>query len=130
MLVGGSFHMLPSAQGSTGTAAVCIMLPFGALGALCLRACLLLRPAAPLRCFANSAEGRELCADLVERAASPLLGSFLPRLALSPVAMYCAVSGWTQLLGRENSVWNWALLCYCGALLLGWLLAGWNDTIT
>ena len=53
MLVGGSFHMLPSAQGSTGTAAVCIMLPFGALGALCLRACLLLRPAAPLCCFAN-----------------------------------------------------------------------------
>lgn len=34
VMVGGSFHMLPLNQGVVGTAAICILMPFGALAVL------------------------------------------------------------------------------------------------
>jgi hypothetical protein len=37
VMVGGSFHVLPMNQGEAGTAAICILMPFGGLGVLGLR---------------------------------------------------------------------------------------------
>ena len=40
VLVGGSFHVFPMNHGEAGTAAVCILMPFGGLAVLGIRKCL------------------------------------------------------------------------------------------
>lgn len=81
-VIGGmSFHMLPVQQGSVGTSALLMLLPFGGL--------------------------LVLCCHLLDSAAQAVgLGAFAPRLALAPLIMYIVYSAWARLLGRVPNAWN------------------------
>ena len=96
---GGSFHVLPTQQGSVGTAALCVLLPFVSLGVL--------------------------CCHLFDRAAQALgTGAFLPRLALLPAVAYSAYRAWAGLLGRERSAWISMVFLYGALMGAGWAASG------
>jgi hypothetical protein len=97
--VGLSFHMLPMNHGEVGTTAICILMPFGGLAVLMIH--------------------------LLTTLSTPLLGAFLPRVAMSPGIVYGVVVAWRSLLEMEATVFNMLLVLWVAFITLGWVAAGW-----
>lgn len=98
-MVGGSFHFLPMKQGAVGTAAICILMPFGA--------------------------GAVLVCHMLATLSAPLLGAFLPRILISPGIVYGVIRAWGALLGMEATFFNLLIVLWVTLCTTGWVAAGW-----